>query len=299
MSIVSALKKPLRPLKKPIYALEKAYRARLPGKLRMPDFVGLGAGQAGSTWLFAQLEKRPDVFVARKKETHYFTRNFHEWSLAYYASLFEEGGDRISGEITPGYNVLRPERIEFMHKIMPDVRLILTVRNPIERSWSAARRVMSKLAEQWGVSFDQIPDDEFYEYFSKEWFYRPERGMVGDVVPGLTQGYYSRTIDNWTRVFPEEQLLVCFFDEMRNDPQAYLRRVLRHIGANDEVDLDAPSLRKKVNSNPEHAMPQRFHEHLAEKYRSEIEELGQRYGEQVGGWQDYRGSGCGSGCGSG
>ena len=285
MNLLAHLKRPLRPLKKPIYAMERAYRVRFPGNLRMPDFIGIGAGQSGSSWMFKMLNCHPEVFVARKKETHYFSVKFDEWSLAYYSSLFEEGGDRVCGEITPRYSLLVPERIEFIRKIMPDVRLLLTVRNPIDRAWSAARRVMFRYAEQQGISIDQVADSEFYEFFEKESQYRTiERRTAGDFVPGLLQGHYSRAIDNWTRVFPEEQLLVCFFDDIASDPEGFMRRVFQHIGVSQPVDWDSMPLRKKVNRNPTRDIPERFEAYLRELYGPEIEELRRRFGKTVDSW---------------
>jgi len=286
MNLLAHLKRPLRPLKKPIYAMERAYRVRFPGNLRMPDFIGIGAGQSGSSWMFKMLNCHPEVFVARKKETHYFSRKFDEWSLAYYSSLFDEGGDRICGEITPRYSLLLPERIEFIHKIMPDVRLFLIVRNPIDRAWSAARRVMSKLAEQQGISFDQVADSEFYDYFSNESQNRIlVRGTrAGYFVPDMLQGHYSRAIDNWTRVFPQEQLLVCFFDDIALDPEGFMRRVFQHIGVSQPVDWNSMPLRKKVNRNPTHDIPERFEGCLRELYGPEIEELRRRFGKPIDSW---------------
>ena len=66
------------------------------------------------------------------------------------------------------YSVLRRERIEFIHRILPDLRLILTVRHPVERSWSAARRVLGKL----GLSLDEMGDDLRFYHKSSSNFYK-------------------------------------------------------------------------------------------------------------------------------
>jgi hypothetical protein len=167
---------------------------------------------------------------------------------------------------------------------MPDVRLILTLRDPVDRAWSAARRVLSRVANHQGIDFSELQDSEFYEYFDKEWAYRPERGMAGAFVPGMLQGHYCRAIDHWTSYFPREQLLVCFFHEIENNPEGFMTKILHHIGASVPQDWSHMPLRNKVNRNLEKPMPDRFHAYLCEKYRAEIEELHNRFGEPVEAW---------------
>ena len=218
-----------------------------------------------------------------KKETHYFSRHLHDWPLTYYSSLFAEGEAKVRGEITPGYNILRAERIQFIRRIMPDVRLVLIIRNPIERSWSEARRSMGKVAKSAGIGLDEVQDSEFYVYFGKEWMYVPEYG--GAFEPGLLQGKYSRVLDNWLSVFPQSQLKVCFFDQIGRDPEGLLREICEHIGVNPDIDWEPRALHSVVNKNPEHSMPGKFRRTLEERYCDEIEELYRRFGKSVEAWR--------------
>lgn len=276
-----------RVLKRTIYSIERQlYLSGLLSlrRLTLPNFLVLGSGQSGSSWLQDNLCCHPEVFLPSKKETHYFSREFHKWPLGYYASLFAKGEDKIRGEITPIYTLLKPDRIRFIQKIMPEVRLIIIIRNPIERAWSAGRRVISKVAPSLGTTFDEIDDAEFYEFFRKEWTYRPERGMAGYFESGLLQGEYSRAIDKWLTFFPQQQLLVCFFEELRTDPKSFLIRICNHIGASTDIDWRALPLSKVVNKNPGCAMPDRFRVFLEDLYRPEIEELQKRFAEQTIGW---------------
>ncbi len=277
--------KTLIALKQPLYSLERAYYSRRPRMLKFPDFMSIGSGQAGSTWLFKNLQCHPDVFVARQKETHYFSRNFKKASLHYYSSLYADAGERICGELTPAYNLLIPERIEFIHRLMPDLRILLTIRNPIDRAWSAARRVMSKLAEQQGCEFDDIADEEFHAYFAQEWAYRPERHQGGDYVTGMLQGHYCQAIDNWTSIYPQDNLLVCFFDEIKQQPEQLMRRICQHIRVSTDVNWEKFPLGKVVNKNPSHDIPDRFLVKLQAIYADEIAQLKRRYPQQLANWR--------------
>ncbi len=280
----------LRPFKKHVLTAERAYRRRFPGSLRFPDFMGIGSGQAGSTWLFRNLSRHPRVFIPALKETHYFDRSFDHWWLSSYCALFEgdAGQPMTAGELTPSYNILRPDRIRVIRDLMPDVRLFLIIRNPVDRAWSGARNTLSKVAAQRGCALEDLDDKEFYEYFSKEWAYRPERNLPGAYPPGMLQGHYCRAIDNWTRYFPEEQLLICFFDEISSDPRGLMERILKHIGADTDIDWSTMPLNEVVNSNPAHAIPDRFRAFLDDLYKDEIRELRRRFSGAPAGWLNAR-----------
>ncbi len=284
-NILARLNRALLPVKRPLYRVERRWYSRRPRMLKLPDFMSIGSGQAGSTWLYRNFQHHPGIFMADGKETHYFSRLFECVSLHFYSSLFAEAGTRICGEMTPNYTLLVPERIGFIHRLMPDLRLILTVRNPVERAWSGARRSISGVAKQQGVEFSAIPDDEFYEYFQKEWAYRPERQQGGAFNTGMLQAHYCRAMDNWTAVFPAEQLLVCFFDEIAREPRQLMERICRHLGASTDVDWSQFPLWKKVNANPAHAIPERFAAYLSELYAGEIAELRSRFPHETAGWQ--------------
>lgn len=288
-AVQQALRRALRPLRGPLYWTERRLYGANVFALRgltLPNFLGLGSGQSGTTWLYENLARHPGVCMSESKETQYFTLNFHLWPLSHYASLFADAGSRVRGEITPGYNVLRLDRIRYIYSILPDARLILMVRNPVERTWSAARRHCSQWAGILGKRFDELADDVFYDYFRTEWlpFFNPPRRAY-HWEPGLLQCHYSDQIDRWLSIYPEKQLFVGFFDEIKSDPRGLLAKVCLHIGARTDIDWDALPLAKVVNQNPAHPIPQRFRDFLNELYAPEISRLEKRFGAPVTAWR--------------
>ena len=247
--------------------------------LLLPNFLGIGPGQSGSTWLFEHLSQHPQVYIPPIKEVNYFNRNLHRYSLRKYSSQFRAGNNLVIGEISPGYSVLRTDRLEYLSSIMPDVQLILTIRHPVERSWSAARRVMNRL----GISLEEFGEEELYKYFKKEWAYRAKNGkqVLGDYEPDLLEGQYTRVIDHWLRFFPEEQLLLVFFNQLKEDPQAYLGAVCQHIGVNPKFTWQSKNLNAKVNSNPVNEISSKVRDFLEDMYKEEIEQLRTRFGNQA------------------
>lgn len=281
-----ALKQVLRPLKRPTYWAERQLFASgvfSLSRLTLPHFLGLGAPQAGTTWLHVNLLHHPDVFLPDKKETHYFTQAFHDWSLRYYASLFSEGVDKVRGEITPGYNLLQLERIQYIRSILPNARLILIIRNPVDRAWSSFRRQGAKAATSSGTAMEDIVEAGAMRYFQR--YEDPEWGREWNYEPGLSHEDYTRQIDRWTSVYPEDQLFVGFFDELKSDPISLMTKVCRHIGVSTDIDWDSMPLSQVVNKNPEHPIPDRYRNYLQDLYRPEIERLYERFGDAVAAWR--------------
>lgn len=272
-------------IKKKLYAFQRARYLSNPTGLKLPDFINIGSGQSGTTWMFKNFQQHPDVFVCDKKESHYFSTEFDEWPFDYYCSLFENDGNKIAGELTPAYFLLTNERIAQIRQLLPDVRLIMTIRNPIDRAWSGARRTMNSVFSKQNVAFEDIPDDEFYQYFQKEWDYKPERNKRGEYTPGMLQAHYCEAIDKWTSHFSEEQLLITFFDDIQFAPQEMMTSVCQHIGARTDIDWNTMPLTQVVNKNPTHPLPDHFREFLRELYADEMTELKKRFGDRVGHWK--------------
>lgn len=93
--------------------------------LCLPDFLGIGTGQSGSTWLFENLCSHPEVYIS-KKEIRYFEEiGFHR-PLKDYSNMFESGSQKVKGDISPGYCIIPVEHIRFIRTTMPNVNVSST-----------------------------------------------------------------------------------------------------------------------------------------------------------------------------
>src|SRR3954451_14010239 len=97
-------------------------------------FCVLGAGKAGTTWLFEVLAAHPHVTVARAKETMFFDENFHR-GLGWYHSLFPDSTGQPVGEVSNSY-LAAPAVPERMAAYNPGMRLVALLRDPIDRALS-------------------------------------------------------------------------------------------------------------------------------------------------------------------
>src|SRR5438067_1247995 len=108
-----------------------------------PTFLGIGSMRCGSTWLYEVLKCHPDIRVSDRKEMHFFfMREMLQHDLDWYNAHFEpeNGGEPkpVRGEISPVYARLKAWQVNRIAKLLPDLRIILTLRHPIERAWSQA-----------------------------------------------------------------------------------------------------------------------------------------------------------------
>lgn len=249
MRLRSALEKPLQALG----------AARPP---RLPDFLGIGAQKSGTTWLHTQLKAHPDLFLPEEKEVHYFDWHFHE-PLGSYGRRFEPAGDRIAGEITPGYAILPPERIRFVARIMPSVRLVYLLRDPVERAWS---QVVMNAIELDGEDAAAVPDETWIERLSE-----PRVRRRGD---------HLAVLEAWGRFIPEDRICLGFFEEIAESPAELLARVHRFLGVTPRPPVDTGVVRRGVGT----PMPDAVRQALVGMLRPELEALAARFEVPAGDW---------------
>lgn len=234
--------------------------------LCLPDFLGIGAQKAGTTWLYENLRHHPDLYLPEPKELHYFDWQFHE-SLRSYSDIFRPGSQKVKGEITPGYSVIPMERIRFIRAIIPDVRLIFLIRNPIDRAWSQAFMNLVKLPNR---QFEKVYESEFYAHFKAE--------------RSVRRGDYLTILNNWLSIFPREQMYIGFFENIANRPKDLLSKVFAHMGVSNDVDWTSFPYNKVIYKGPGIPIPQKYREFLAKMYCLEIESLHERFGGPIEAW---------------
>src|SRR5262249_9779715 len=109
----------------------------------LPTFVGIGSMRCGSTWLYEVLKCHPDIRLSDRKELDFFfLRQMLRHDLNWYETQFApHDGDHpkpLRGEISPLYARLKGWQVRRIAQFLPDLRIFLTLRHPIERIWSQA-----------------------------------------------------------------------------------------------------------------------------------------------------------------
>lgn len=233
---------------------------------RLPGFLGIGSQKSGTTWLHANLARHPDIFLPEDKELHYFDWNFHR-PITEYAKCFEQAGDRLAGEITPGYATLDDKRVAFIKSLMPDLRVILLLRDPIERSWSQA---VMNLIELGQGQEKTVGEQEFLEHLSED------RVRLRNDYVGI--------IDRWTKAFGKEQMYVGFFEDVKQRPQELLQELLAFLGVSGPAEKVFENASEKVRPGIRLEMPESVRSFLIDQNEGGMRELAGRYGAPVSEW---------------
>jgi hypothetical protein len=194
---------------------------------------------------------------------------FGEWNDEWYASLFDGAHGRLAGEITPAYSCLGEAAISHVHALIPDAKLILLLRNPIERAWSHARMDLARAARRGAES---VGDAEYLSHF--------------DGSASRLRGDYSGTIRRWRVRFPESQFFLGFYDEILSTPKDLLIRIFQFLGVSAAEKHIARTIRTRVNAGTQAPIPRQLHRQLAALYIDDLRTLARQYGTYPQRWLD-------------
>jgi hypothetical protein len=182
--------------------------------MTLPTFLGIGVPRGGTTWLHEWLAGHPDVYMpTRRKEVRFFDRHYDRglgWYEAYFSPAANGARYRAIGEISPQYLYCEdcPRRIS---AVLPGVRLLLTLRHPVDRAYS-----------NYGFL---VQRRNYRGSFSEFLATRPL---------ALEKGFYGRYVQRYLRHFDRDQILPLVFEETFAD----LARTERRVGEFLEIGPD-------------------------------------------------------------
>ncbi len=182
----------------------------------LPNFLGIGPTKTATTWLFACLREHPEVFLPSAKETQFFARRDFTDCLREYEQFFE-GSERAKavGEISPRY-FASPEAPQRIHRHLPNVKLIVTLRDPVERLESEywhLRRMNVGIGDQSRV----IPETL-------------EAALATHEAALIEPSLYARHLKRWLALFDRSRVHIIFGDDVRSDPASVVRGVFEFLG---------------------------------------------------------------------
>ncbi|MCX6307178.1 MAG: sulfotransferase domain-containing protein [Bacteroidetes bacterium] len=175
-----------------------------------PGFIIIGAQKCGTSTMFRNLGKHPGIQLPGRKELHFFDENYSR-GLDWYLHFFnkKEGpGAVCSGEASPYYffHPLAPSRI---FETFPQIRLILLLRNPVNRAYSQYYHMKRK--GRVSLSFEHcITLEERILEGRKEAFYRHEdhSDLMYRRFSFLSRSRYAEQLSEWMKYFPLSQILI-------------------------------------------------------------------------------------------
>ena len=190
--------------------------------MRLPEIIGAGPGRTGTTWLHRVLDGHVDLPYG-VKETQFFN-TFYDKGIDWYARHFRYAtGERKIVEICPYF--FHPLAYERIKAHIPNCRVIVTLRDPVDHSFSAYKLLLH---------------------------YAWARGSFEEVLksrPRLEGGkLYAVYLKKWFETFGRENVLVTMYDELRMQPQLYLDRVTDFMGIERIALTTRPEIGDEVHS---------------------------------------------------
>ena len=230
--------------------------------MALPDFFVAGAPKAGTTALHAALAQHPDLYLCPVKEPKFFltdgppsvqgggpgdakTIREHVWRRSEYEELFEAAPPgMLRGESTPFY-LYRADAQQRIKALIPDARLIIVLRDPIERAHS-------NWTHLWSAGLDPI--DDFVQACAAE----EQRVAAGwaDFWHYKRIGLYGEQVQRLLTVFPREQVHLFRYRDLIDDPAGTLDRICDFLRVKSGLICSVP--RENVTAHPE-----RTRRHLA------------------------------------
>jgi len=200
------------------------------GGRRMPSFLIIGAQKGGTSSLFEYLLEHPDVQGSFIKEVQYFTRR-HWIGVRGYRAFFPQirNTTRHVGESTP-YYLFSPEAPTRVHSLLPDVKLIALLREPVERAYSHYTHNCRRGHET--RSFEQCVAEDIRRAKSAG---GPGRvmGESEDTFRHhsyVRRGLYADQLDRWISLFPRENIKLLRAEDLFADPAGITAETFEFLG---------------------------------------------------------------------
>ena len=201
----------------------------------LPDFLILAPGACGTTsMLELYLRSNEHILPSKINEIFYFNikhTNSINWYKVLFPSIFTKKIRRLIGKKTltceaTGSYILDPHAPKRIKKIMPNVKFVVMLRNPIDRTLSHYKRRIRNGREKRAV-------EEVIEYelnnFKKEFQEYAKNETVYPFTSYLTRSRYVEQIENWLRYFPKEQFLFINSNDYFKDPLKEYNRILEFV----------------------------------------------------------------------
>lgn len=255
----------------------------------LPDFLIIGTKRGGTTSMIKYLRRHPAILpmwpgVENAKKTFFFDENYHrgeKWYRSHFPSDLQrrrterqQGVWPLTGEAAP-YYMFHPLVLERVVETAPRVKIIVLLRNPVDRIWSHYHERVNAGTEP--LSFQEAIDAEDErlrgeaERIVADGGYYSERH---DFCSYLARGRYLEHLGPWLDQFYPDQLHIVRSEDLYTRPDEVLPAAHRFLGL-PEV---APPAKHRFNYVPASTIDPETRGWLADYYEPHVAQLEERLG---------------------
>jgi len=232
---------------------------------KLPDFIIIGCQRCGTSSLYNYITNHSKVEPASRKEIHFFDNKYHK-GIDWYKKQFPDNA--ITGEASP-YYIIHPHVPRRILKTNPHVKIIILLRNPVDRAYShyhhGFRRGAEKSSFQDAIKqepqriegeLEKMYDDESYYSYAYQHFTYLERGK------------YVKQLEKWFKYFNNDQILIIKSESLFEDTNNTMEIIFKFL------DLPNEKMEYKI-FNLGNATP------MDTKFRKELSEFFVPYNEEL------------------
>ena len=224
----------------------------------LPNFLIIGAAKAGTTALHEYLQQHPQIYMTPTKETNFFAfagedLNFQgpkdealkDFSITdldtYQAEFAEVTNEKAIGEACPSY-LYYPQAASRIKHYLPDVRLIVILRNPVDRAYANFLHTVRDDREPYrnfALALQEEPNriDNNWEWF---WHY-------------IQVGFYGKQLKHYYETFAPSQIKIYLYEDLKENAIALLQDIFCWLEVENtfvpDMALRPPSNFNQAQSN--------------------------------------------------
>jgi hypothetical protein len=246
---------------KKAYTARHGYRMGTAAMRTLPDFLVIGAQKCGTTFLYQLLTQHPSVRAAFVKEVHYFDLNFEKgegWYRSQFPLRARRNRSYITGESSP-YYMFHPHAARRAAEVVPSAKLISLLRNPTDRAYSHYQHQVEHVR---GEGHETLPFEEAIEAEEprineqRRQLLRDERhdSVNYRSYSYLSRGIYVDQLAEWSKYFDGSRMLVLKSEELFDDTQGTLKRLLDFLEIprrTFDMPSSIPNKRQYADMKPE------------------------------------------------
>ena len=260
-----------RSLRMALYRLGVRFQMLTARKRALPDFLIAGAQKGGTTTLYAYLVQHPNILPTfDRKEVHYWDnlKNYNKGELWYRAHFPLQAklkvAAAITGEKTPNY-LENPEYIKKIKKDLPAVKLIILLRNPIERTISNYYMIKGRGDEELPLLEALLQEEERLANPKEIRKFGTERAYK-------LRSIYAPSIKTCLDLFSPDQVLILDSKKFFTAPSEILKEIYNLLGVsmNHMPDL---TIHRNLGVYEKDDIPENVYTYLRDFFGPHNEEL--------------------------
>ncbi len=223
-------------------------------KISLPDFVIIGANKAGTTSVAHYLNQHPKIQISKVKEPMFFSSDvdtistkkeatlakpFFTITLDEYSSMFEPRklGAKLLGEASTAYLANPKQSAQLLKKIVPKIKIIVILREPVARAISAYKMCVGENIEQ--RSFSEIVANAQHEM---------EILPSHEVKEYIRNGLYAQLLAPYYKYFSHEQILLLDYEQLKWNPIKFMSAIYEFL----QIKPIENNFEKKYNTESDH-----------------------------------------------